>query len=84
MSGLLLFVATVGPMVLITGGFGLAVTRAQRRGLGPTVIGPFQDMWDPSAARTQVEIEIRAEQKAPTPSPGDPPSDEGPRVVPSK
>ncbi|MGW4738523.1 hypothetical protein [Nocardia xishanensis] len=37
------------------------------------MIRPFQDMWDPGAARTQIEIEIQAEQAAPAPSPGDPP-----------
>ncbi|MEV0032211.1 hypothetical protein [Nocardia sp. NPDC050793] len=74
MDGFLLFVISVGPMVLITGGFAWATTRARRRGIGgASVIGPFQDMWDPGAARTQIEIEVQAEQAAPAPSPGDPP-----------
>ncbi|MEU2253802.1 hypothetical protein [Nocardia xishanensis] len=74
MDGFLLFVISVGPIVLITGGFAWATTRARRRGIGGvSVIGPFQDMWDPGAARTQIEIEIQAEQTAPAPSPGDPP-----------
>ncbi|MGV9818553.1 hypothetical protein [Nocardia xishanensis] len=74
MDGFLLFVISVGPIMLITGGFAWATTRARRRGVGGvSVIGPFQDMWDPGAARTQIEIEIQAEQAMPAPSPGDPP-----------
>ncbi|MGV9611040.1 hypothetical protein [Nocardia xishanensis] len=76
MDGFLLFVISVGPIVLITGGFAWATTRARRRGIGGvSVIGPFQDMWDPGAARTQIEIEIeiQAEQAVPAPSPGDAP-----------
>ncbi|MFR9752382.1 hypothetical protein ACL02S_15290 [Nocardia sp. 004] len=72
MDGFLLFVMSVVPVILIPAGFAWAVTRARRRGLGGSVVGPFQEMWDPGAARTRVEIEVRAEQKAPAPSPGDP------------
>ncbi|WP_036571584.1 hypothetical protein [Nocardia sp. BMG51109] len=73
MDGFLLFLLSVGPIVLITGGFAWVTTRARRRGLGVSVIGPFQDIWDPGAGRTVLEIEVRAELRAPAPSPDDPP-----------
>ncbi|MFT3661897.1 MAG: hypothetical protein QM809_10990 [Gordonia sp. (in: high G+C Gram-positive bacteria)] len=69
---------TVSPIVLIAGGFGWAASRARRRGLGGSLVGPFQDMWDPAAGRAQVAIEAQAEIGAPAPSPGDPPT---PRTV---
>ncbi|WP_179830859.1 hypothetical protein [Nocardia amikacinitolerans] len=79
MDGFLLFVLSVGPIVGVTAGFAWAATRARRRGLGGSLVGPFQEMWDPGAARTRIEIEIRAEQRAPAPSPGDPPDTDGVR-----
>ncbi|WP_253814859.1 hypothetical protein [Nocardia amikacinitolerans] len=77
MDGFWLFLLSVVPVVLVPLGFAWAVTRARRRGLGGSVVGPFQEMWDPGAVRTRVEIEVRAEQKAPAPSPGDPLSSDG-------
>ncbi|WP_431954311.1 hypothetical protein [Nocardia lijiangensis] len=75
MDGVVLFLLSVVPIVLVPLGFAWAVTRARRRGLGGSIVGPFQEMWDPGGARSRIEIEIQAEQEAPAPSPGDPPSD---------
>ncbi|MFB8003894.1 hypothetical protein [Nocardia sp. NPDC056000] len=47
--------------------------RARRLRLGGgSVVGPFQEMWDPGARRTQIQVEVRAVQAAPAPSPDDP------------
>ncbi|MGW0049291.1 hypothetical protein [Nocardia cyriacigeorgica] len=71
-DGFLLFVVSVVPIALVPAGFAWAVTRARHRRLGRSFVGPFQETWDPGSRRTQVEIQVRAEQKAPLPSPGDP------------
>ncbi|WP_067845702.1 hypothetical protein [Nocardia lijiangensis] len=73
MNGVVLFLLSVVPLVLVPLGFAWAVTRARRRGLGGSIVGPFQEMWDPGGARTRIDIEIQSEQEAPAPSPGDPP-----------
>ncbi|WP_336873507.1 hypothetical protein [Rhodococcus qingshengii] len=64
---LLLLFAMFGPLTV----FGWAAVRAKRRGLGGSFVGPFQEMFDPGAARAQVVIEQIAEQPDPADS-GDP------------
>ncbi|MEU1954743.1 hypothetical protein [Nocardia rhamnosiphila] len=54
---LLLLIATIGPLVL----FGWAAVRAKHHGLGGSFAGPFQEMFDPGAARAQIVLEERAE-----------------------
>ncbi|MTE17525.1 hypothetical protein [Nocardia aurantiaca] len=68
---LLLLIATIGPVAL----FGLAAIRAKHRGLGGSFVGPFQEMFDPGAARAQIVIEERAELPDPADS-GDPDNDD--------
>ncbi|WP_433733320.1 hypothetical protein ACQP0C_13825 [Nocardia sp. CA-129566] len=72
MDGFLLFLISVTPLILVPVGIAWAANRARRRGLGGSVVGPFQEMWDPGALRTEIEIQVQAERKAPTPSPDDP------------
>ncbi|MFG3619218.1 hypothetical protein [Nocardia sp. NPDC047654] len=66
-GGLLLLIATIGPLAL----FGWAAIRAKRHGLGGSFALPFQEMFDPSAARAQIVIEEIAELPDPADS-GDP------------
>ncbi|MFE9785554.1 hypothetical protein ACFYO7_09255 [Nocardia salmonicida] len=68
---LLLMIATIGPLAL----FGWAAVRAKHHGLGGSFVGPFQEMFDPGAARAQIVIEERAELPDPTDS-GDPDNDD--------
>lgn len=69
---LLLLIATIGgPLGL----FGWAAVRAKRRGLGGSFAGPFQEMFDPGAARAQIVIEERAELPDPGGT-GDPDNDD--------
>lgn len=68
---LLALLAMIGPL----GVFGWAAVRAKRRGLGGSFIGPFQEMFDPGAARAQIVIEQIAEMPDPADS-GDPDNDE--------
>lgn len=69
-GSLLVLIAMVGPPVL----FGWAAIRAKRRGLGG-LVGPFQEMFDPGAARAQIVIEQMAELPDPADS-GDPDNDD--------
>ncbi|MFB7719479.1 hypothetical protein [Nocardia sp. NPDC056100] len=63
----------LSPIVLFAGAFALIVMRARRLRLGGgSVLGPFQEMWDPGGRRTQIDIEVQAEQAAPAPAPDDP------------
>ncbi|MFI7163855.1 hypothetical protein ACIBM3_15495 [Rhodococcus erythropolis] len=68
---LLLVFAMFGPLVV----FGWAAVRAKRRGLGGSFVGPFQEMFDPGAARAQIVIEQIAELPDPSDS-GDPNNDD--------
>ncbi len=73
---LLLLIATIGPLAL----FGWAAIRAKHRGLGGSFVGPFQEMFDPGAARAQIVIEEIAELPDPADS-GDPDNDDVPNTV---
>ncbi|ORI28034.1 hypothetical protein BH686_15370 [Rhodococcus erythropolis] len=68
---LLVLFAMIGPLAV----FGWAAVRAKRRGLGGSFIGPFQEMFDPGAARAQTVIEQIAELPDPADS-GDPDNDD--------
>ncbi|MEV0462837.1 hypothetical protein AB0I30_17770 [Nocardia tengchongensis] len=67
----LLLIATIGPLALL----GWAALRAKHRGLGGSFVGPFQEMFDPGAARAQIVIEQIAELPDPSDS-GDPDNDD--------
>ena len=73
MADVMFFVLGVVPLVLVPLGFARAVVRARRRRLGGGVLGPFQEMWDPGAARTELEVRVQSELRAPAPLPDDPP-----------
>ena len=47
--------------------------RARRRGIGGSVLAPLEEIWDPVTHRTNVEVQVQAEQAAPAPSPDEPP-----------
>ncbi|MDV8003763.1 hypothetical protein [Rhodococcus sp. IEGM 1318] len=68
---LLVLFAMIGPLAV----FGWAAVRAKRRGLGGSFVGPFQEMFDPGAARAQTVIEQIAELPDPADS-GDPDNDD--------
>ncbi|WP_433667571.1 hypothetical protein ACQP06_28120 [Nocardia sp. CA-136227] len=68
---LLLLIAFIGPLAVL----GWAAVRAKHRGLGGSFVGPFQEMFDPGAARAQIVIEERAELPDPSDS-GDPDNDD--------
>jgi hypothetical protein len=75
MSDAALAVEVVAALVLILGGYVWLGRRARRRGIGGSVLAPFEEIWDPGAHRTNVEVAQFAEQRAPAQTPGDPPAE---------
>ena len=73
MADLLFGMAAAGGLVVIPVGLVLLGRRARRRGLGPGVLAPFEEIWDPVTHRTNIEIQVHAERAAPAPAPGEPP-----------
>ena len=55
------------------GGFARLAILARRRGSGHSLMAPFEDIWDPGAHRTHIEIQVQEDRNAPAPAPGDPP-----------
>jgi hypothetical protein len=54
-------------------GFAWYAVRARRTGSGQSLMAPFEEIWDPIAHKTNIEIQVEAERSPETPSPGDPP-----------
>jgi hypothetical protein len=61
-----------GAVVLVPAALLVLGRRARRRGLGATVMGPWEEIWDPVAHRTSVEVRVQAERMTPPPAPADP------------
>ncbi|MDR6592503.1 hypothetical protein ACFFSW_25630 [Saccharothrix longispora] len=66
-------VASLLSLPLSLAGFAWYAVRARRSGGGQSLVSPFQEIWDPVAHRTSIEIRAEAERTPQTPSPGDPP-----------
>jgi hypothetical protein len=66
-------VAALLSLPLCLAGFVWYAVRARRSGGGQSLMSPFEEIWDPVAHRTNIEIQIEAERTPQTPSPGDPP-----------
>jgi len=47
--------------------------RARRRRIGGSVMAPFEELWDPVAHNTHIDVQVQAERTAPAPAPGEPP-----------
>jgi hypothetical protein len=70
-SEALLAVSGLAVLAGVPVGIWLLGRRARRRGIGGSVLAPLEEVWDPVAHRTAVEVQVQAEQEAPAPSPGD-------------
>ncbi|MEV6912570.1 hypothetical protein [Amycolatopsis sp. NPDC051071] len=58
---------------LFLAGFAWYAVRARRCGSGQSLMGPFEEIWDPIAYKTNIEIQIEAERSPEAPAPSDPP-----------
>jgi hypothetical protein len=50
---------------------GWTAARSRRRGIGASMMGPFEEMWRPTAAESRIEIQLQQERKKPIGSPDD-------------
>jgi hypothetical protein len=50
---------------------GWASARSRRRGIGASMMGPFDQMWHPTAAESRIELQLQQERKKPIGSPDD-------------
>ncbi|MGY1704926.1 hypothetical protein ACI79C_10150 [Geodermatophilus sp. SYSU D00697] len=73
MGELALVLEVAAALVLVPAGYAWLGRRARRRGVGGSVMAPFEEIWDPAAHGTHVEVQVQAERAAPAPAPGDPP-----------
>jgi hypothetical protein len=71
-SDALLALEVVAVLGLVPAGYVWLGRRARRRRLGVSLMAPLEEIWDPVTQRTNIEIQVRAEQLAPAPLPGDP------------
>jgi hypothetical protein len=69
----LLAVGGLAVLVGVPAGFLLLGRRARQRGIGGSVLAPLEEIWDPVAHRTNIEVQVQAEAEAPAPSPDDRP-----------
>ncbi|SEQ98482.1 hypothetical protein [Lentzea albida] len=77
---LLLGVAAFLSLPLTLAGFTWYALRARRTGSGQSLMAPFEEIWDPVAHRTNVEVHAEAQRSPETPAPGDPLDDQVPGV----
>jgi hypothetical protein len=68
-----LLLEVAGVLLLVPAGYAWLGIRARRRGIGGSVMAPLEEIWDPRAHRTHIEVQVLAEREAPAPAPGDPP-----------
>lgn len=69
--GLLLVLA--GGFASILGGFVMLARRMRRRGIGGALMGPIDEIYQPSALRMRQEVQVQAEARATRPSADDRP-----------
>jgi hypothetical protein len=61
-------------LAMVGGFLGLlawAAARSRRRGIGASMMGPFEELWYPTAAESRIELRVQNERKSPLPSPED-------------
>jgi hypothetical protein len=68
-----LAVAGTAVLVGVPLGYWLLGRRARRRRIGGSVLAPLEEIWDPVSHRTNIEVQVQANQEAPAPSPDDRP-----------
>jgi hypothetical protein len=68
-----LLLEVVGVLLLVPAGYAWLGRRARRRGIGGSLMAPLEEVWDPGAHRTNIEVQVIAERAAPAPAPGGPP-----------
>jgi hypothetical protein len=71
MDGFWVLLVVLGAVGLMLFGLARLAARARRRGIGGSILAPFDEMWRVTAYESRIEIQIQNERKAPLPSPDD-------------
>jgi hypothetical protein len=71
MEGFLAVLVGVTALGGVLGGLMWLARRVRRRGVGESVMGPFEEIWHPAGHRARVEIRVQEERAVPMPSPDD-------------
>ncbi|WP_448611885.1 hypothetical protein [Geodermatophilus sp. URMC 60] len=71
MSEVALVIEVLAVLIGVPAGCAWLGRRARRRGIGGSVLAPLEEVWDPGAHRTNIEVQVLAERAAPTSVPGD-------------
>lgn len=72
MGGLLVLLVVMASLAVILGLLTLLAAHARRRGIGDQVMGPFDEIWHPTAHAARIEMLQEQERLVPAPSPADP------------
>ncbi|WP_326472187.1 hypothetical protein [Actinophytocola sp.] len=67
------FLVTVGMFVVVLGGIVWLARRARAGKGGASILGPIQDMWDPTVYREQLRFEQQVQRRVEGEQPGEPP-----------
>ncbi|MEU4394533.1 hypothetical protein [Kribbella sp. NPDC023855] len=71
MGGIWILLVSLAAVGGLLGLLAWAAARSRRRGIGASMMGPFEEMWHPTAAESRVELRVQNERKSPLPSPED-------------
>ncbi|WP_203590467.1 hypothetical protein [Streptomyces sp. SID13031] len=71
MDGIWILLVSLAVVFGFLGLLAWAAARSRRRGIGASMMGPFEQMWLPTAAESQIEIQLQQERKKPIGSPED-------------
>lgn len=71
MGGIWILLASLAAVGGFLGLLAWAAARSRRRGIGASMMGPFEELWHPAAAESRIELRVQNERKSPLPSPED-------------
>jgi len=70
-SDLVGFVLFIGTSAVLLGGFAWLGSRVRHSGVGGGLMGPIDEMYNPGAHRSRLEIQVQEQRMAPMASPED-------------
>jgi hypothetical protein len=71
MGGIWILLVSLGVVGGFLGLLAWAAARSRRRGIGASMMGPFEELWYPTAAQSRIELRVQNERKSPLASPDD-------------
>lgn len=71
MSNLLAFAVFLAALAALLGAFTWLAVRIRRRGVGGGIMGPIDELYNPGAHRSRLEIQVQDQRMTPRSSQGD-------------